>query len=198
MSGSVYSLSCDEVFYEDLGSDTDQDESTYDLCTRSDLGAPSLSELYPYPWEHEGDDADHESREVYARDTRCERYADSERVYTRRDTEEDEGAEGEYVSLLARCCISAPSLMDHIGSDITEEYERYPVVIVHDLLRKKWRHSESDDRHDRLKKSEWECHLECISTSDMSLWYPRANRDSEGICGEWDREEKECEKSHKI
>ncbi len=104
------------MFYEDLGADTYQDETADDLSVFSDFCSPLFTELDSDIWEDKSDHSDHESREVYARDTCCERYTDSQGIDARRDTEDDERSDREYISLLARLTLGAPSLVDHVGS----------------------------------------------------------------------------------
>ena len=78
------------MFYEYLGSDADEDESTDYLCIFSDFFSPLLAQLEAEERRDKGHTTDTESREEYTIRRGCEWYSNRECIDTRRDTEDDE------------------------------------------------------------------------------------------------------------
>ena len=178
-----------EVLDEDTSPDSDEDESGDDLRPGSDMMSPSLAELESDICGDQCHDSDHESRQVDICGSRRERYTDCECVDARRDPQCHEWSQWEYILRYLSLIRSSPSCVHHIASDIAEEGERDPVAISHDLLRKKRREQESDNRHHRLEKSKRKSHRKGLFGLDTRSWDTSSHRHSECIGRYWESKE---------
>lgn len=109
------------MFYKNLDSNSDKNNSSDDFCTRTNMFPEFLPEFYPNVGQNKSDSANHERRKKNICSCGCEWYPNSECIDAGGNTQNKKWTKAKNIFCFDLFIISLPSFVQHIPTDIAKK-----------------------------------------------------------------------------